>query len=41
MSATSFDRFAGSIEDMFDFAKPGRKTLILDPATGLPAARQK
>jgi len=41
MSATSFDRFAGSIEDMFDFAKPRRKTLILDPATGLPAARQK
>jgi len=41
MSATSFDRFAGSIGDMFDFAKPRRKTLILDPATGLPAARQK
>jgi len=41
MSGTSFDRFAGSIEDMFDFAKRRKTSLILDPATGLPAGRRK
>ena len=37
ISEISFDNFAGSLADMFDFAKPRKRTLILDPATGLKA----
>ena len=39
MSDISVDRFAGSLADMFDFAKPRMRKLILDPATGLGRAR--
>jgi phospholipase C len=35
ISDISFDRIAGSLEDMFDFAKPNVRKLILDPRTGL------
>jgi phospholipase C len=41
MSAISFDRIAGSLEDMFDFRKARMRKLILDPATGLPTSRRK
>jgi phospholipase C len=41
MSDISFDRIAGSLEDMFDFRKARMRTLFLDPATGLPRARRK
>ncbi|HEY2029429.1 MAG TPA: alkaline phosphatase family protein [Myxococcales bacterium] len=33
---SSFDRLAGSIEGMFDFAHPRNRTLVLDASTGLP-----
>ena len=36
ISAISFDRFAGTLDDMFDFARPNMRRLLLDPATGLP-----
>ena len=41
ISETSFDRFAGSLADMFDFATPVMRRLLLDPATGLPSATRK
>ena len=34
VSELSFDRFAGPLDDMFDFAKPAMRRLMLDPATG-------
>jgi phospholipase C len=37
VSATSFDRIAGSLADMFDFPRPVMRRLLLDPASGLPA----
>ena len=36
ISAISFDRFAGSLDDMFDFTRPKMRRLLLDPVTGLP-----
>src|SRR5262249_12946622 len=36
ISDISFDRFAGSLDDMFDFSGPAMRTLLLDPATGQP-----
>ena len=41
ISESSFDRFAGSLADMFDFATPVMRRLLLDPATGLPSASRK
>jgi phospholipase C len=41
LSATSFDRLSGSLLDMFDFARPVSRTVILDPTTGLPVAPTK
>ncbi|MDX1430549.1 MAG: alkaline phosphatase family protein, partial [Rhodothermales bacterium] len=35
MSDISFDRFAGSIEEMFDFSEPSARRLYLDRWTGL------
>jgi phospholipase C len=35
----SFDATAGSLSGFFDFAQPMRRTLLLDPATGLPIHR--
>ena len=32
----SFDNIAGSLDDMFDVARPNMRRLRLDPATGLP-----
>jgi phospholipase C len=37
ISEISFDNFAGSLADMFDFSRPIMRRLVLDPATGLPA----
>jgi phospholipase C len=37
ISEISFDNFAGSFGDMFDFSRPVMRRLLLDPATGLPA----
>ena len=37
ISEISFDNFAGSLADMFDFSRPAMRRLLLDPATGLPA----
>ena len=37
ISELSFDNFAGSLADMFDFPRPVMRRLLLDPATGLPA----
>ena len=37
ISELSFDNFAGSLADMFDFSRPVMRRLLLDPATGLPA----
>ena len=37
ISEISFDNFAGSLADMFDFSRPVMRRLLLDPATGLPA----
>ena len=34
ISEISFDRIAGPLDDMFDFAKPVTRTLLLDPVTG-------
>jgi phospholipase C len=34
ISEISFDRFAGSLADMFDFSRPAMRRLLLDPATG-------
>jgi phospholipase C len=36
ISPLSFDRIAGSLDDMFDFSRPHMRRLRLDPATGLP-----
>jgi phospholipase C len=36
ISETSFDRLSGSLLDLFDFARPMSRTVILDPTTGLP-----
>ena len=36
ISAISFDRFAGSLADMFDFSRPNMRRLLLDPVTGRP-----
>jgi phospholipase C len=36
ISQISFDRFAGSLDDMFDFDRPKTRRLLLDPVTGLP-----
>ena len=36
ISAISFDRFAGSLDDMFDFAEPKLQRLFLDPMSGRP-----
>jgi len=36
ISQISFDRFAGSLDDMFDFERPKTRRLLLDPVTGLP-----
>jgi phospholipase C len=41
MSDISFDRIAGSLGDMFDFAKPRMRRLILDPAMGLAPKPRK
>jgi len=38
VSEISFDRIASSLADMFDFSRPVMRRLLLDPATGLPAA---
>ena len=35
ISAISFDNFAGSLLDMFDFSSPRMRRLILDPDSGL------
>ena len=35
ISDISFDRIAGSLDDMFDFSRPVMRKLLLDPATGL------
>ena len=37
ISEISFDNFAGSLADMFDFPRPVMRRLLLDSATGLPA----
>ena len=37
ISEISFDRFAGSLADMFDWDNPTMRRLLLDPVTGLPA----
>jgi phospholipase C len=37
MSAISFDRKAGSLNDLFDFVRPVMRRLRLDPATGTRA----
>jgi phospholipase C len=34
ISDISFDRIAGSLDDMFDFAAPKMRRVLLDPATG-------
>ena len=34
ISETSFDRMAGSLDDMFDFATPVMRRILLDPASG-------
>ena len=34
ISAISFDRIAGSLDDMFDFTRPNPRRLRLDPVTG-------
>jgi phospholipase C len=36
ISQISFDRFAGSLDDMIDFDRPKTRRLLLDPVTGLP-----
>jgi phospholipase C len=41
ISATSFDRLSGPLLDLFDFARPVSRTVILDPITGLPVAPTK
>jgi phospholipase C len=38
ISATSFDNFAGSLLDLFDFSRPPAQPLFLDPVTGLPTS---
>ena len=37
ISEISFDRFAGSLADMFDFSHHGMRRLLLDPVTGRPS----
>lgn len=39
VSPISFDNFAGSLADMFDFTRPKPRRLILDPETGLVMSR--
>jgi phospholipase C len=39
MTDISFDRIAGSLDDMFDFGKRRMRKLILEPATGLRTPR--
>jgi phospholipase C len=34
VSEMSFDRFAGSLDDMFQFSAPVMRRVLLDPATG-------
>lgn len=36
ISERSFDTIAGSLDDMFDYARPRMRRLLLDPETGLP-----
>lgn len=36
VSTISFDNFAGSLDDMFDYGKPAMRRLLLDPTTGQP-----
>jgi phospholipase C len=36
ISDMSFDRFAGPLDDMFDFRSPNLRRLLLDPVTGMP-----
>jgi len=35
VSETSFDRFAGPLDDLFDFSAPVMRRVLLDPQTGL------
>lgn len=39
VSATSFDRIAGPLEDLFDYSQPNPRTLFLDPYSGLRIER--
>ena len=41
ISTISFDRFAGPLDDMFDFAAPLMRRVLLDPATGLRKSPRK
>jgi phospholipase C len=36
ISEISFDRIAGTLDDMFDFSAPVVRRVFLDPATGQP-----
>ena len=40
ISDISFDNFAGSLEDLFDFAEPNPRKLFLDPMTGHPRSHR-
>jgi phospholipase C len=37
----SFDNFAGSLEDLLDFAEPNPRKLFLDPMTGQPMSHRR
>jgi phospholipase C len=37
----SFDRVAGSLKNLFDFSKPNRKILLLEPETGEKTGRRR
>jgi len=39
ISEISFDRIAGSLDDMFDFSAPVMRRVLLDPATAQPSIR--
>ena len=41
ISEISFDRIAGSLDDMFDFSAPVMRRVLLDPATGQRAFQRK
>lgn len=41
ISDISFDNFAGTLDDMFDFSRPVMRRVLLDPATGLSVRAPK